>query len=142
MTALRLICDSCEKDVSGSKQAVIHVPYKDAMKARTEYDEKIWESVDQRKRGEFPKALNLSELLESLPFEAHWEIHCDECNPHPDDDGGWCDGCYWIGLERCSTTERLLDWTAHLMGKDWFSATDWNDFIYRVLAMSRVDVDA
>lgn len=131
MTTLRLRCDDCDRDVSGSKQAVIHILYADAMKARAEHDEDIC-NRDQW------KAESLAELLANAPFEGHWQIHCDDCNPHPSPEGGWCEDCYWIGLDRCTTTERLLDWTAHLMGKNWFHATDWNDLIYRVLTMSGI----
>ena len=40
-------------------------------------------------------------------------------------------------MERADTTGKLLAWSAHLHGKNWFTHTDWSGFLYgQVLSRS------
>lgn len=39
---------------------------------------------------------------------------------------------YDIPVERLRTPRDVLAWTAHLIGKNWLSVTDWRDWLYRV----------
>lgn len=57
------------------------------------------------------------------PRRAYWRAIHRSCDT---DIGG---SQYWIGVERIRTIQQLLDWNAHLGGKDWLSATDWHRFI-------------
>jgi hypothetical protein len=43
------------------------------------------------------------------------------------------DNDYWFYAGRADTYEKLLGWTAHLLGKNWFVHTNWSAFLYRVL---------
>lgn len=135
MSRLKLNCVGCGKDVTGSKDAVIHVKYRDVLAAERHAMEETWEAIDREKRGEFPKGVPLDELLAEETHEARWKIHCDDCNPHWNEDRtDACGGCYWWSLDRCSTAEELLHWTAHLHGsKSWFAATNWDEFLYKIL---------
>lgn len=62
--------------------------------------------------------------LFAMPDKAHWTVVHRECDPLPDDDG------YWFGTERALSAIDLLQWTAHLMEKDWLDQTDWQRFIH------------
>lgn len=61
--------------------------------------------------------------LSTLPDQALWVVAHDTCAPLPD--GPY----YCIDIERAETAAHLLSWTAHLMGKPWISATNWDDLI-------------
>lgn len=47
---------------------------------------------------------------------------------------------YWIGVERARTMAQILDWSMHMMEKNWLMSTDWASFIQsRVLRPHNVD---
>lgn len=48
-----------------------------------------------------------------------WHCYHRRCDPDPERT------TYWIGSDRLTTIEELLDWTAHLMEKDWIGCTNW-----------------
>jgi hypothetical protein len=54
-----------------------------------------------------------------LPDRVTWQAHHIDCDPDPDANA------YVIESNRISTWADLAHWTAHLMKKSWFSATDW-----------------
>jgi hypothetical protein len=68
-------------------------------------------------------------MVLALPQPAEWAVHCDDCNPHRADDGTFCDGCYWFDARRCRTWEQAVNWTAHLLDKEWLLATNWGRFL-------------
>lgn len=124
---LSVLCDGCERDVSGSKKAVVHIShaalsqYKKAKKAFKEAH---------------GNTFTLAQLIDEHPESVPWQIHCDDCNPHwvthPDDGSRTaCDGCYWFSLDRFATERDIIKWTAHLLGKNWLGDTNWSDFISR-----------
>lgn len=123
---LRMKCHTCQCDVTGSAKAVIHVPYNEF--GRVEREAKRWEREHQDGSEEAVRIVSLAELM-TYPGPARWQVHCDPCNPHKDEQGGLCGGCYWLSLDRCSTAVDLLYWTAHLMGKTWLPHTNWASFI-------------
>ena len=61
--------------------------------------------------------------------EARWEVHHRECDPNPDRDD------YWFDVARARTHAHLLDWTAHLMDKNWLEDTTWGGFIRTAAAV-------
>lgn len=62
--------------------------------------------------------------LQYHPKAPRWMCWHATCDPDPDSSS-----FYWIGVERLRTTEMLLSFTAHLMGKNWIQETDWDDVI-------------
>ncbi|MFD0629738.1 hypothetical protein ACFQ2K_51235 [Streptomyces sanglieri] len=63
-----------------------------------------------------------TELLEG-PDQARWRASHEGCDPER---GG---SHYLVAAEKLRTRADLLDWTAHLMEKNWLSATDWRDLL-------------
>ena len=55
-----------------------------------------------------------------------WFVMHRDCDPLPDRPD------YWFDVARCRRFSELLDWNAHLHGKRWISATNWDRFICRV----------
>ena len=49
------------------------------------------------------------------------------CDPHPDGED------YWFGVERARSLAAVIDWTAHLLGKDWFPETNWDQLLYNLV---------
>lgn len=66
-------------------------------------------------------------LVGDSPEAAKWHIYHEKCDPSPD---RYSD--YWFGVERCRTYAELINWTAHLMDKNWLVNTDWSTFLQRV----------
>lgn len=64
---------------------------------------------------------DLEALMDLKPVP--WEIHHLACDPHPEH------YCYWFDVARARTHAHLLDWTAHLLEKDWLNATSWSTLI-------------
>lgn len=120
---IELLCYGCKKQVGlKAGDAVVHVHLAEADAYRTARQE--WDAAHPADHGWSWEA------LETLPDRARWAIHCNDCNPHWNEDRTEaCAGCYWFDATRADSAERLLAWTAHLMGKRWFRCTRWGDFI-------------
>lgn len=89
-----LACQECSAPLSGRMDALIHILHGD-----------VWEA----QRG---------------GPAAHWQAHCNTCNPHRDDETRtWCGGCYAFepGIH-------TVDWDDHLNDKSWIGYTDWASF--------------
>lgn len=120
---IKLTCMGCGAGVGvAPNDGVIHVNYLDMRRyadARKAWDERHpadngWSPVD----------------FADFPRQARWAIHCDKCNPHWNEDRSEaCEGCYWFDAQRADTAGRLLNWTSHLMGKNWLKRTNWAEFI-------------
>jgi predicted GIY-YIG superfamily endonuclease len=132
------ICEGCRGLIKGEAGA-IHVDMSEVRvweTGKAEYDRKVaalYINPDGTRNR--IAAIPLS-LLMDRPPRARWRVHCDACNPHGDGDS-WCGGCYWFSVDRCRTWPQLVDWTAHLAGKQWFEATNWPDFIRSIAHGSR-----
>lgn len=72
-------------------------------------------------------------LVLDYPEPAQWQVHHAECDPDGEDHD-----CYWFYVGRCNTWPKLVNWTAHLMGKSWFEHTNWRELLERLTA----EVDA
>lgn len=90
----------------------------------------------QQLRDQPMEGLDMSELLAPQPEDAippliRWQVHCNDCNPHPATEadeilaGDWCQGCYWWSVDRCQTWAEVICWHEHLSEKNWFKDTDW-----------------
>ena len=67
------------------------------------------------------QAMSLTEML-GMPEDIHWKVHHDGCTPEPEEP-------YWIGTEGVATWTGLAHWTAHLMEKNWFPLSDWDNLL-------------
>jgi hypothetical protein len=123
---VRMKCSACQRDVTGSPKAVLHVPYEEF--GRVERESASWKQKHKENDQGGLGVVSLAELM-TYPGPARWQVHCDRCNPHKDERGDMCDGCYWVSLDRCTDAVDLLYWTAHLMGKTWLRHTNWASFI-------------
>lgn len=54
---------------------------------------------------------------------AHWQVRCED---HVSDQTL----AYEIDVPRINTRDKLLQWTAHLLGKGWLFATDWEKLLW------------
>lgn len=61
----------------------------------------------------------------ALPEAARWEFRHHACDPAPDRHD------YWFDVADVRTEAALLTKTAHLMEKDWLTATNWDAVIAR-----------
>jgi hypothetical protein len=118
-------CAACGQPVAAGT-GYIHVSTREA--ARVQEADREWQRAqdadwEAMTRGE-PHNVgnNLSSFL-ALPDSAQWQVHHEACDD-TDDDG------YWFDVGRADTHEKLLSWTAHLMGKTWIEYTDWPEFLY------------
>lgn len=66
-------------------------------------------------------ALTLEELF-AHPADVPWFIHHYDCEPDK------VDG-YQIGVEQVRTWRKLVEWTSHLMEKNWLPSTNWGVLI-------------
>lgn len=114
MTAeLALICRGCKRPVD-DEDGSLRVTY-----AAIEQYRKAEQQWQARNLG---MAVDLAELLTG-PDEARWLAYHDRCDP----EAGI--GAYQIDAEHLSTWRDLARWTAHLMGKNWFAWTDWDELL-------------
>lgn len=84
--------------------------------------ERAWAEFDERRGGKSWQPVGLEDLF-ALPDEAEWQAHHARCDPNPDRSS------YSIQANRIDTAAKLLDWTAHLMGKSWLGHTNWDNVI-------------
>jgi hypothetical protein len=61
--------------------------------------------------------------LSTYPPHVSWQVLHRKCDPRPDY------GDYAIEVERARSAWDLIWWTAHLMGKNWVPATNWDDVL-------------
>lgn len=107
-------CDECKKSVQ-LKEGVLSISFKEIQEvknAREDWDKK-------RSRQSIP---DMTDLM-TYPESAQWRWrHCK------------CDlgSSYQIEAERLDNVEKVLHWTFHLMGKNWFELTDWRKAIMRL----------
>ena len=66
-----------------------------------------------------------SEIRTAGPDEIRWRACHYNCSPKV---RGRRDN-YEIGSERIATWRQLAWWTAHLMEKEWFSRSDWDELL-------------
>lgn len=57
------------------------------------------------------------------PEDVPWRMHHRGCDPDLDA------MAYHIEVERIRTYPQILDWTAHLMEKEWLRFTNWDSLI-------------
>ena len=123
---LILPCDVCGKAVIG-RTGYVCVSYDAIHEHERQVEE--WEHSDGVQDIGWGKVIT-GDALFDYPKAAPWRIYHADCDPQPGSND------YSIGVKSCSTYADLLARTAHLLGKSWLESTDWDDFLYRVLAVN------
>ncbi len=121
---LRYACDACEKPVDPGcgyihcDQRLVH----DYRATRDEQETRIRATHDGLLVYSGPE-------LAAIPEVPPWQVHHRACDPNPEGSD------YWFDVGRADSATKMLDWTAHLLAKNWFSDTGWAEFLQdRVLA--------
>lgn len=115
------LCDDCHKPIVGNT-GYFRVSHEDI--ARHDDAARAWEAKYAHKA-----AVTLEELCEH-PRPARWTFHHDGCRP---DGNGHA---YSADIARVGTFRAALQWTAHLMEKNWLDSTDWRAVIERALELN------
>jgi hypothetical protein len=147
-TKIEAYCQGCGKRIPG-KDGVVHAVMRE-IGERQHVRETIEHEVDfcryrdhsqcQHKTDQPIRGYTMSEFLASqpednIPAPARWQVHCNDCNPHPATEAGntidglWCEGCYWWSVDRCQTWADVIHWQRHLSEKNWFTDTDWSGLL-------------
>lgn len=108
-TRPRWTCRNCGFPVSSTPQGVIYIDMAEVRAAEDYFD-----SLD----GTVP----LADLFDPDQPDPTWKTAHIACLP--DDAHLYC-----VPLEEADTPVKLLEWTAHLMGKTWISVTNWDAHI-------------
>lgn len=114
MKDLTLICETCGFPVAGDSGSIYVLlgDVRDKQRADREW-----------KQAHPPgTAIDIHEFL-TMPGDIHWRTGHDKCRTDRDE------GCYEIDDDQIATWPALARWTAHLMGKNWFPMSDWDDLL-------------
>ena len=117
MSDLTLICETCGLPIGRGKGSV-YIRIGDVGDYRRVQRE--W----QRAHPE-GAAVDLTEL-DRYPEDIHWRTGHDAYRTDHDE------GCYEIDDDKVATWGGLAHWTAHLMEKNWFELSDWDDLLREV----------
>jgi len=131
---LKFYCIVCKKEVADGK-GYVHLlgdvdEYRKLVREWEATHGRSWDSESEKwvigGSPETGKMYNASELLDH-PEQPGWGVHHSKCDPNRES------GEYWFGVDRCRSYPELIDWTAHLLEKNWFTDTDWPEFLRQVL---------
>lgn len=117
MSDLTLICETCRFPITGDTGS-IYVQF-------AEVNAKQQADLEWRETHPAGEAIDIVELL-TMPGEIHWRTGHDACRADRDE------GCYEIDSDQIATWPALARWTAHLMDKNWFALSDWDDLLREV----------
>lgn len=118
MTAdITLICETCSFPISRDMGCIY---------IRT-FDVGAYYQAQREWREAHPdgEAVDLRELLEH-PDGIHWRTGHDACRTDRDEP------TYEISDHQIASWAQLMSWTAHLMSKNWFDLSDWDDLLREV----------
>jgi hypothetical protein len=107
-------CEGCGKSIEKGYIAVNTKDEVEAGKARRQ-----WDKDHTNEHGWV--ICNGNDLL-TYPHAAHWHISCNDCDLANDI-------CYYIEISRINTETKVINWTAHLMEKNWIGDTDWRNLL-------------
>lgn len=114
MPDLTLICETCRQPIAGDTGS-IYVTY-------AEIGAKVKADKEWRGSRSAMAAVDLAELI-AMPGDIHWHTGHDACRTDHDM------GCYEIDAPLISTWPHVARWTAHLMEKNWFALSDWDNLL-------------
>lgn len=110
---LVLICHLCRESIEGDTGA-LRVTFAELAEHRQREAE--W------KASHAGELVDLTDML-LAPEDVHWRAYHDRCDPDFEQSS------YQIDAMKLRTWRDLARWTAHLMGKNWFPFTDWDDLL-------------
>jgi hypothetical protein len=125
LDTIEWLCHTCKKPVANGK-GYVHVhdnACSEVRQARRAWKKDLREKQKKSELGSW-EAISLDDLMK-LPDRVPWEVHHRKCDPNPGRPG------YWIGVERIRTYAQMLNWTAHLMSRNWLKDTNWRELISR-----------
>lgn len=130
---LRWYCDECGHEVANGsgyvtidgRAAWARLRAKNQMRSAREVVPGETPAQAVRRRVTFTNLSAVLTLEDEHPRPLWHALHA-ACDPQPDSLD------YWLAVESISTLPQVLNWTAHLMGKEWVSETDWRDLINRI----------
>ena len=114
MTAeLALICRACRQPIEGDTGALraTYAAINSVRAAEAEWAER---------QGD--RAISITELM-LAPEPVPWLPYHDRCDPEFES------ASYQIDSAQLSTWRHLARWTAHLMSKNWFPFSDWDELL-------------
>jgi hypothetical protein len=116
-------CDICGKPAAGNT-AMIYARYREFY----DYPKQVraWEERHADELAQFGQTLS---IWIDHPDQARWRVVHDHC---VDDIERESANTYWFEVSRADSWHKLIEWTAHLMGKRWFAWTDWERFLERL----------
>lgn len=101
-----------------------HLQVDNAEVAQHELEREEWER--RHPDDEFGGKLLTIADLKAFPALARWQAWHWDCDPDHDS------SAYAIHVERIRTPRDVIAWTAHLMEKDWLTATDWSELLHNI----------
>jgi len=107
---LMLVCQKCKREVH---QGCLWVSFDEIRTLPVLH--KHWEETCAA------SAVTL-EALGAAPDEITWKVHHDGCTPALED-------AYSVEVRQVATWAGLSRWTAHLMAKNWFACSDWDEVL-------------
>lgn len=122
------ICDECDEPIANG-DGYIELTRQER---RRHYAET---AAYREKYPEEPGLLTVVHLTE-LPERAQWHVLHRSCDDLPDGAG------YWFDVARARSHGELLDWTLHLMEKQWIAKSNWTSFVRHALARNHAAVFA
>ena len=115
MNEVLWMCDHCNRIAS---EGWVWLPGAEADKA---YESMVAHHKLRKNSGPWISAADLMRL----PDGGSWSVTCSDC--YKDDMERLND--YNISIDRISNVQDVLDWTLHLMHKNWLEYTNWERFV-------------
>lgn len=110
------VCMICGQTVS-TKEGGLTL-YSEELEAFQEA-ESAWEKAHPSKVEGLGTIIDVSGIS-AFPDLVRWNYGHSNCIPQ---------GMYWIDYSRFDTVSKALDWTLHLMEKNWISSTNWDETV-------------
>ena len=130
MTELQWKCDVCKNVIGDDWAGWLYITQEEVDRA---YEvDKAWHEFNESTNG---KSFTLDDLSR-MPDRAKWSVGCQQCF----EAGKLIEvNSYDIEVSRIATYKDALDWTLHLMEKEWLHRSDWDN---RIREASKVALDA
>lgn len=121
MIVVRLVCQVCDKEITG-RSGYLWVDTDKAITAHRAIKKFEWEHTVKDgplAGGGFYSGGDLLAAANAHP-DAPWRAHHLACDPELDA------ASYTITADQLTTLAELLEWNAHLHEKDWIEYTTWD----------------
>lgn len=121
MLTIYWTCSTCGQKISNGAGRLYFHPDE-----TYDYRERVSDWHSMRKN---PHVMTASDFT-TYPSSPQWRGVHHQCKPQTAEQYGYA---YDIDVERICTLADVLEWTAHLMDKDWFADSDWQRVIHQAL---------